>query len=80
MTQAICTLCGADWRQDHWTPGCAECGGFAMQTPCLVCGGACGSIFLRSVHDSQDSGVAHWAGACRLPLHEQMAILRRRDG
>jgi hypothetical protein len=72
-----CTNCGADWSQGKWTEGCPQCGGFAMQTPCLLCGGRCGGIWYRSVHDSQDSNLAHWGGGCKLPMEEQKALMAK---
>ena len=64
---ALCTLCGADWRQGAFTADCVECGGGAMERPCLVCNGACGATSLRCVHDSQDEQVGVWTFNCKLP-------------
>ena len=76
---ACCTACGADWAAAKFTPGCEQCGGSPMQTPCLICGGRCGSMWDRSVGDSQDMNVAHWHGICRLPREEQQRELRKRS-
>ncbi len=75
---ACCTNCGADWTKGRFTQNCPQCGGFAMEAPCLVCGGRCGAVSYRSVHDSQDANLAHWAGACRLPLEEQRELIRKK--
>ena len=68
---ARCTSCGADWTEGHWTAGCEECGGGALDRPCLLCGGRCGNTWRRAVLDSNDSRCGHWAGACGLPEEEQ---------
>ena len=74
-----CTACGADWGQGAFTPGCEQCGGSAMQAPCLICGGRCGALWERSVDDSQDANLAHWHGNCRLPKEERDRELRKRS-
>jgi len=71
---SICTNCGADWSAGRWTPDCPQCGGFAMELPCPMCGGKCGAIYPRAVHDSQDANLAHWAGRCLLPSDQQAAL------
>ena len=64
---ALCNTCGAQWSAGAYSPHCDECGGSAMERPCLYCGGKCGAVMLRAVSDSNDSGLAHWAGRCHLP-------------
>ena len=64
---AHCYSCGADWSAGKYAQTCAECDGGAMQRPCYICGGRCGMLNLRAVSDSNDSGIGHWAGACKLP-------------
>ena len=78
MHSAACRTCGAVWSEGRFTDGCAECGGGAMERPCLVCGGRCGAQMFRAVSDSNDSGLGHWAGACRLPPDEQRRALDAR--
>jgi hypothetical protein len=72
---AACFTCGADWSSGTFTQACDECGGGAMTRPCAVCGGRCGASMIRAVSDSNDSGLAHWAGRCNLPEAEQRALL-----
>lgn len=59
-----CQQCGASWSEGSFSEDCAACGGGAMDRACLVCEGACGAEWRRAVVDSQDSGEAHWIGAC----------------
>lgn len=73
-----CASCGADWSQGHFSPGCQQCGGGALETPCLICGGRCGALWQRAVADSRDDNVAHWFGCCALPEEEQRALLASR--
>lgn len=68
--------CGARWTEGRFTEDCPECGGGGMETPCVVCGGRCGSAFHRAPIDSNDSGLAHWNGACALLKTEQHEIMR----
>lgn len=68
-----CSTCGARWSLGAWTGDCAECGGGALDRPCLVCGGVCGARWQRAVSDSHDRGIAHWYGACR--LHKPMPLI-----
>ena len=51
----FCTSCGAGWSAGAYSDGCDECGGGAMERDCFVCGGKCGSKFVRAPLDSQDS-------------------------
>lgn len=74
MRSASCLTCGAIWSDGHFTENCSECGGGAMERLCLVCGGRCGAVMLRAVSDSNDSGLGHWAGRCKLPDDEQRLL------
>jgi hypothetical protein len=74
MRTAACYTCGAVWSDGRFTQNCAECGGGAMERPCYVCGGRCGTVNLRAVSDSNDSGLGHWAGRCMLPWDEQRQL------
>lgn len=70
-----CTDCGTDWSQGNFSPGCTQCGGGALATPCPICGGRCGARWQRALFDSQDENLAHWYGRCALPEEEQRALL-----
>jgi hypothetical protein len=61
-----CYSCGSNWAAGNYTDGCEECGGGAMEHPCLACGGKCGNIWKKMLVDTHDSGQAHWLGACGL--------------
>lgn len=70
--QLICHSCGADWSQGHYSPGCQQCGGGALEIACPVCHGRCGRRWQRAVLDSWDFNIAHWAGQCGLaPLRDR---------
>ena len=75
---ATCLSCGARWSDGRFSAQCAECGGGAMEAPCLVCGGRCGEKWLRDVSDSNDSHRGHWAGRCGLPPEQQMVSRQER--
>ncbi|EGD75816.1 hypothetical protein PTSG_12656 [Salpingoeca rosetta] len=76
-----CTTCGACWFQQHWSPGCEECGGFAMLRPCPICEGRCGAIWKRSVAMSKSNKSAFWDGECGLsPEQQQLLLLRMEEG
>lgn len=78
MVTWACTSCGADWSGGAFTPGCGECGGGAMQRPCLLCDGSCGAVYQRAPLDSVDSHMAHWIGTCMLPKEKQQDWLDAR--
>ncbi|MSP38633.1 MAG: hypothetical protein EXR70_09100 [Deltaproteobacteria bacterium] len=61
-----CLTCGADWSQGRFSESCPECGGGALEIACPVCSGKCGAVWMRAVMDSNDSGMGHFVGACRL--------------
>jgi len=63
---AECLTCGADWTAGRFTGNCAECGGGALERDCMYCGGRCGARLERAVSDSNDSGIGHWLGRCKL--------------
>jgi len=79
MSDFHCLTCGANWSAGDWTRDCKECGGGALGTPCLVCGGRCGSTWDKAVLDTIDSSLAHWSGVCNLPKEEQQAIRDQRS-
>ena len=72
--EARCLTCGANWSQGEWTKGCEECGGGALEIRCIICGGRCGSTWRKSVMDTNDFGMNHWHGDCRLSEWEQRKI------
>jgi hypothetical protein len=78
MAEVACTTCGTVWSAGKFTPESKECGGGAMEAPCLVCGGRCGAVWLRAVSDSQSEHLGHWAGRCRLPVEEQRALMEKK--
>ena len=61
---ARCEHCGADWSTGQTNADCRCCDGHALTRPCLVCGGRCKAVWTRSIQDSNDTGEAHWVGAC----------------
>ena len=77
---ARCTSCGANWTEGQWTAGCGECGGGALEQPCLICGGRCGATWRRAVLDSNDFRCGHWHGACGLPEEEKERLLAEARG
>jgi hypothetical protein len=77
--KAICVTCGASWSEGIFSKNCEECGGGAMERPCMICGGRCGLMMVRAVHDSNDYRLSHWAGACRLTKEEQRRIRESGD-
>ena len=74
VPEARCLSCGASWSAGQWTDGCEECGGGALEIPCLLCGGRCGSTWRKAVMDSNDFGMNHWCGQCLLPKDEQKRL------
>jgi len=71
-----CRTCGADWTGGHWTLGCKECGGGALELECGLCFGTCGGRLARAVLDSNDLRQAHWVGGCALALPMQQVFAR----
>lgn len=76
MDSESCLTCGAIWSQGDFSSDCPECGGGALDAPCLICGGRCGAHWQRAVSDSKDTHLAHFFGRCRLPESEQQEILK----
>ena len=62
-----CVACGSNWSSGSFVSDCPTCGGGALDHVCPTCAGLCGSRWSRAVLDSNESGVAHWIGSCRLP-------------
>lgn len=61
-----CFTCGVNWNEEHVSLDCAECGGYAMQRPCLRCNGSCGQVWSRDIAASHNLQRAEWLGECRL--------------
>ena len=71
-----CSSCEAIWSEGEFGEDCLECGGGAMERNCYLCNGQCGSVYLRAVIDSWDTGEAHWNGGCKLPEEEKQKLIR----
>ncbi|XP_077559711.1 uncharacterized protein LOC144174745 [Haemaphysalis longicornis] len=61
-----CFTCGVNWSEEHISLDCAECGGYAMQRPCLLCNGSCGQVWSRDLAASHNLQRAEWLGECLL--------------
>jgi len=61
-----CFTCGVSWPEDHVSLDCAECGGYSLQRPCVVCEGKCHVIWKRDLAMSHASGKARWLGECAI--------------
>ncbi|XP_066260090.1 protein pinocchio [Euwallacea similis] len=62
-----CFTCGVSWAESHVSLDCCECGGYALERPCLKCEGACGAVWKRDLSMSHASGKARWSGECSQP-------------
>lgn len=70
-----CFSCGVSWYEDHVSLDCSECGGYAMQRPCLKCDGQCDSIWRRDLAASHDTHKAQWEGECKLNSNDKQKVL-----
>lgn len=59
-----CFSCGVSWAERHVSLDCSECGGYALERPCPVCEGSCGSLWKRDLTMSHASNRARWEGEC----------------
>lgn len=59
-----CFTCGVNWSEEHISLDCAECGGYAMQRPCMRCNGSCGQVWSRDLAASHNLQRAEWLGEC----------------
>ncbi|XP_018562195.1 protein pinocchio [Anoplophora glabripennis] len=59
-----CFSCGVSWADSHVSLDCSECGGYALERPCPVCEGTCGTSWKRDLSMSHASGRARWTGEC----------------
>lgn len=44
-----CFTCGVSWADSHVSLDCSECGGYAMERPCIKCEGECGQRWRRDL-------------------------------
>ncbi|XP_006813498.1 uncharacterized protein LOC102808629 [Saccoglossus kowalevskii] len=70
-----CSSCNACWYNGHMTPGCSECGGYAINRSCAICHGKCVQIWTRDTDMSHSMKSAHWNGKCGLSETEQHAFI-----
>lgn len=67
-----CFTCGVSWYEDHVSLDCTECGGYAMQRPCLRCEGRCNGVWTRDLAASHEQRCAKWEGQCQLATGREM--------
>ncbi|XP_077559710.1 protein pinocchio-like [Haemaphysalis longicornis] len=60
-----CFTCGVSWCEGHVSLDCFECGGYAMQRPCVHCDGHCGGVWKRDLAASHKLQHAQWFGVCK---------------
>lgn len=65
-----CSTCGVSWYEDHVSLDCTECGGYAMQRPCVHCEGRCTGVWRRDLAASHEKRRAQWKGECQLTARE----------
>ncbi|XP_045478124.1 protein pinocchio isoform X2 [Harmonia axyridis] len=66
LEMTTCFTCGVSWNDSHVSLDCSECGGYALDRPCLECEGKCGAMWKRDLSLSHSSGKARWQGECAL--------------
>ncbi|KAK4874719.1 hypothetical protein RN001_014079 [Aquatica leii] len=49
LQMSSCFTCGVSWVEDHVSLDCSECGGYALERPCLICDGSCGAVWKRDL-------------------------------
>ncbi|XP_055594099.1 protein pinocchio [Uranotaenia lowii] len=59
-----CFTCGVSWTDDQVSLDCAECGGYSLERPCMLCDGICGQLWKRDFTLSHACGKARWQGVC----------------
>lgn len=72
-----CHSCGTSWFGGQWNIHCSECGKGAMDTPCPICNGECGTMWRRNIEMSHSMGTAHWDGQCAYPEDRIRTLLLR---
>lgn len=60
-----CNSCGVNWKSDHFSFDCAECGGFGLTKPCQLCSGKCGNLWTRDFSMSHTYRIAKFNGTCK---------------
>lgn len=60
-----CFTCGVNWCEGHVSLDCFECGGYAMQRPCVHCDGHCEGVWMRDLAASHKFQHAQWFGECK---------------
>ncbi|KAH3709338.1 hypothetical protein DPMN_068800 [Dreissena polymorpha] len=76
---STCHLCKQCWYDAKCSKHCPECGGYAMDRPCVVCGGQCHQTWRRNIAKTHSFHKAHWDGKCDLPLDVQQALMQASD-
>ncbi|KAK9883310.1 hypothetical protein WA026_001490 [Henosepilachna vigintioctopunctata] len=66
LEMTTCFSCGVSWNDSHVSLDCSECGGYALDRPCIRCEGKCGAVWKRDLSLSHSSGKARWQGECKL--------------
>ncbi|KAF2880563.1 hypothetical protein ILUMI_25601 [Ignelater luminosus] len=65
LQMTSCFTCGVSWAEDHVSLDCSECGGYALERPCVACDGVCGAVWKRDLNKSHGCSKAHWEGECK---------------
>ncbi|KAG5674995.1 hypothetical protein PVAND_004936 [Polypedilum vanderplanki] len=65
-----CMTCGVNWKSDHFSFDCAECGGFGLTKPCQLCNGKCGNLWTRDFSMSHTYRIAKFNGTCKYFLNQ----------
>lgn len=74
-----CFTCGVSWYQDHASLDCAECGGYALNRPCLHCNGSCEGVWSRDLAASHKLRRAQWLGECKKAPRDAAAAPKSQD-
>ncbi|CAH0563992.1 unnamed protein product [Brassicogethes aeneus] len=64
LQMTSCFTCGVSWTDKHVSLDCSECGGYALDRPCMACDGTCGASWKRDFTQSHSCGKARWTGEC----------------
>lgn len=74
-TQLVsCFTCGVSWADQQVSLDCSECGGYALERPCPLCDGKCGSQpWRRDFTMSHACSKARWEGQCSLEVPKPAA-------
>lgn len=75
LQMSSCFTCGVSWVEDHVSLDCSECGGYALERPCLICDGSCGAVWKRDLTKSHSSSKAQWEGECKHSLKQQPKLV-----